>query len=365
MFGPHFSKSGFYLDLDLSELRPNEKHYLYVYGQGEDGGWEKKISHFYIYDGDHFSNIFLAIDNYISDFMLDEDLSLSIEGSSFYINDPQSFYGVEEAASKEVVFVSDREGGGYFDLYISNLDGSNLRKLTDNTVDDLYPNISPDGSQITFTSEVDGLWQIFIINPDGTGLKQITTSDTLNAYPDWSHCGQYLFYESRVGEVWELYRVGVDGSDPTRLTYNQDGHDWHPATHPFRPLVLFESGFNREDLKIADFNGEDVRYVTRDDHRNRVPYFSSDGQAIVYSRYLGAKGEVFIMSINGEILAQITADGSTNSHPIFSPDDKYIGFDSNVSGKEQVYIYSFEDGSVFNVVNDLDHNYRDPCFIFK
>ncbi|MGM0365712.1 MAG: TolB family protein [Actinomycetota bacterium] len=364
VFGPQFTNCGFSLGLDASQLRPNEKHYLYIYAQRPDDSWEKRISQFYIYESDYHSNLFLEIDNYISEFTVNAEETVNIRGASFYVNDPQSFYGSPDYASKQVVFVSDRAGGGHFDLYISNLDGSNLRKLTDNNVDDLYPNVSPDGKQIAFTSEVGGLWQVFIINADGTDLRQITTSNTLNAYPDWSHDGQYLFYESRVGDVWEVYRIGVDGSNPTRLTNSPEAHDWHPATHPFRPLVLFESG-TKEDIKIMDYNGENVHYITRDDQRNRVPYFARDGRTIVYSRYLGASGEVFIMDINGEVLAQITADGGTNTHPIFSPDDKYIGYDSNVSGKEQVYIYSFEEDSVFNVINDLDNNYKDPCFIFE
>jgi len=164
--------------------------------------------------------------------------------------------------------------------------------------------------------------------------------------------------------VWEVYKIGADGSNPERLTFNSESHDWHPATHPFRPLVLFESG-TKEDLKIMDYNGENVNYITKDDQRNRVPYFASDGKTIVFSKYLGGNGEIFIMDITGEVLAQITANGATNTHPIFSPDDKYIGFDSDVSGKQQVYIYSFEDGSVFNLINDTQNNYKDPCFIFE
>ncbi len=364
IFGPQFVQCGFRLNVDAADLSPMEKHYLYIYAQKEDLSWEQRVSQFYIYDPQPESHIFLEIDNYIGDFRLGGDRMMSIMGTAFYINDPQAFYARPDYESKEVVFVSDRAGGGYFDLYISNLDGSNMRKLTDNTVDDLYPNTSPDGKQITFTSEVDGLWQLFVVNIDGTGLRQITTSNTLNAYSDWSHCGQYLFYESRVGDVWELYRIGVDGSNPTRLTFNTESHDWHPATHPFRPKVLFETG-SPEDFKIMDYHGDHVHEVTIDDQRNRVPYFSSDGRTIVYSRYLGAQAEVFIMDINGEILAQITAMGGTNTHPIFSPCDRYIGFDSNISGKEQVYIYSFEDGTIFNVVNDLEHNYKDPCFVFE
>lgn len=363
VFGGQFGPSGYNVAWDTTLLRANEKHYLYIYGQKNDGSWQKRISEVYIYDPGFKSNIFLEIDNYIEDFTINPGDPINIKGASFYINNPDSFYPQQEFANKQVVFVSDRDGGD-FDLYISNLDGSNLIQLTSNGVDDLYPNVSPDGSQIAFTSEVNGLWQVFIINTDGSDLRQITDSNTLNAYSAWSHDSQYLFYESRVGEIWEVYRVGVDGSNPQRLTTNTESHDWHPAGHPYRPLVLFESG-TKEDIKIMDYNGENIRYITKDGQRNRVPSFAPDGRTIVFSKYLGSNGEVFIMDISGKVLAQITANGATNTHPVYSPDGKYIGFDSDVSGREQIYIYSFEDGSVFNIFNDPEANYKDPCFLFN
>lgn len=363
VFGPQFNNCGFSVSWDAAEYRSNEKHYLYIYAQKNDSSWQKKIIETYLYDPEFKSNIFLEIDNYIEDFTINPGDAISIKGSSFYVNNPDRFYAQQEFSNKQVVFVSDRNGGD-FDLYISNLDGSNLRQLTDNGEDDLYPNVSPDGSQIAFTSEVNGLWQVFIINTDGSGVRQVTDSNTLNAYPAWSHDGQYLFYESREGDIWEVYRIGVDGSNPQRLTFNTESHDWHPAGHPYRPLVLFESG-TKEDIKVMDYNGENVHYITKDQQRNRVPDFSPDGRTIVFSKYLGSNGEVYIMDITGEILAQITANGSTNTHPVFSPDGNYIGFDSDASGREQIYIYSFADGSIFNIFNDPGANYKDPCFLFE
>lgn len=362
-FGPQFANTGFKVEWDASQYKANQKHYLYIYAHNIGGEWERKIVEVYLHAPGDRSNIFLEIDNYISDFRISQGESIKLTGSSFYISNPSQFYSVPEYQSKEIVFVSNRDGGD-FDLYISNLDGSNLRQLTSNNVDDLYPTVSPDGSQIAFTSEVDGLWQLFTINTDGSGLRRLTSANTLSAYPAWSYDGNYIFYERREGDIWEMYRININDSKIKRLTFNTESHDWHPATHPFRPLVLFESG-TKEDIKIMDYNGENVSYITKDGNRNRVPDINRNGNIVVFSKYLGSKAEVMLMDVNGAMLAQITANGETNTHPAISPDGQYIGFDSNVSDRDQIYLYSFEDGSIINVFNDNAHNYKDPYFLYK
>ena len=95
--------------------------------------------------------------------------------------------------------MSDR-GGGDYDLYISNLDESDIKPITVNDVYNTYPTVSPDGTKIAFTTTVVDLWQIMIMNRDGTGLQQII-STSLNAYPTWSYYGKYIFYESKVAGV--------------------------------------------------------------------------------------------------------------------------------------------------------------------
>ncbi|MET8327146.1 cell wall-binding repeat-containing protein [Streptomyces sp. NPDC005181] len=58
-------------------------------------------------------------------------------------------------------------------------------KLTDNGDN---PAISPDGTQVAFVREADGLTRLFVINVDGTGERQLSFSDA--AYtPAWSPSG--------------------------------------------------------------------------------------------------------------------------------------------------------------------------------
>ncbi|MGD8781675.1 MAG: hypothetical protein PVH88_22250 [Ignavibacteria bacterium] len=75
-------------------------------------------------------------------------------------------------------------------IYIMNTDGSNIRKITDNTsnMPYIYPRWSPDGEKITFLSyTVDGTqkWYLYMVNKDGTDLHKVIDDDTVTSC-DWS-----------------------------------------------------------------------------------------------------------------------------------------------------------------------------------
>ncbi len=74
----------------------------------------------------------------------------------------------------------------HFDIFID--DGSRRIQLTDDDYLDFFPDWSPDGMRLVFSSfdraGADG--EIFVINADGSGLTQLTDNDTHDSYPCWS-----------------------------------------------------------------------------------------------------------------------------------------------------------------------------------
>ena len=70
-----------------------------------------------------------------------------------------------------------------------NVDGSDPRRLTNFTklgLGALEPTWSPDGKRIAFASRLNRV-DIYVINLDGTGLKKLTTdSSAVAGPPDWS-----------------------------------------------------------------------------------------------------------------------------------------------------------------------------------
>ena len=52
--------------------------------------------------------------------------------------------------------------------------GENIKKISGSLVKSRHPDISPDNKYITFESIIDGQEEIFIVNLDGSNLKRLT-----------------------------------------------------------------------------------------------------------------------------------------------------------------------------------------------
>jgi TolB protein len=75
----------------------------------------------------------------------------------------------------KVAFMSRREGD--WNIYVVNVDGSNLQRLTEDEADDGLPTWSPDGNAIAFVSNRGGPWAIWAMTPEGLGLRQLFTME--------------------------------------------------------------------------------------------------------------------------------------------------------------------------------------------
>ncbi|MFW6139613.1 MAG: TolB family protein [Spirochaetota bacterium] len=74
----------------------------------------------------------------------------------------------------KIAFVSNQDGDT--EIYVVNSDGTNLKKLTDNSSVDFSPTWSPDGDKIVFVSDRSGKFELYTMNADGSDQKLIPTS---------------------------------------------------------------------------------------------------------------------------------------------------------------------------------------------
>ena len=90
------------------------------------------------------------------------------------------------------------------DVYLVRIDGTGLRKLTDDDAKDRNPVSSPDGSELAFYSNRSGRYEIWTIDRDASNLRQRTATPNLEStyYPVWSPDGSSIALSSND----EIYR---------------------------------------------------------------------------------------------------------------------------------------------------------------
>lgn len=90
----------------------------------------------------------------------------------------------------------------YMEIYIANVDGSDVRKVTNLGKANWAPYFSPSGEKILFSSNHHSpeggrpQFNLFSINLDGSGLEQITFDSVFDAFPMFSRDGKQLVFAS-------------------------------------------------------------------------------------------------------------------------------------------------------------------------
>ncbi len=206
------------------------------------------------------------------------------------------------------------DGGGYlgFFVYIINADGPNQRML----ISGRNPSISHDGKYIAFDAGYAGGiyataeqgYNIFVMNVDGTNIKRLTDDKGNEVVPSWSPDSKKLIF-TKDGTI---YIMNADGSNKTNT--GQGGHDarWSPdgkriafisesAGDMMRSIKLFH-------LYIIDIDGTNVTQLTFGDNRTESIFdWSPDGTKIVFdsSTPPSAKSNLYIMTLDFNVTTPI------------------------------------------------------------
>lgn len=145
---------------------------------------------------------------------------------------------------KQVVFQNFRVDGpfeGLEQIFLANLDGSNLIQLTTAPTNHYSPAFSPDGNWIVFTREMDPNTteldtHIFLIRPDGRGEVALTENMSgRQRQPAWAPFGEWIALIQSDENGDSIYLVRTDGSRLTLVAQNQGdiGHiAWRTVVNP-------------------------------------------------------------------------------------------------------------------------------------
>ncbi|HKS06288.1 MAG TPA: hypothetical protein VJR92_08260 [Gemmatimonadaceae bacterium] len=209
-----------------------------------------------------------------------------------------------------------------FDVYTANVDGSDLRRLTNYGVYTAEAVVSPDGRSIVFTSLKDGDLDIYTMSIDGSNVRRLTNTPGYDGGPWWSPDGTKI-----------VYRAHHPANATERAAY-----DSLLARKLVRP--------SKVELFVMNADGSDQKQITTLGGANFGPSWTTDGRQIVFSSNhktpRSGNFDLYLVNVDGSGLEQLTFREEFDGFPMFSPDGKHLLWASNrhaaASGETNLFI---------------------------
>ncbi|MEH1009397.1 amidohydrolase family protein [Winogradskyella sp. ECml5-4] len=228
------------------------------------------------------------------------------------------------------------------DIYIMNSNGGKAKILREGLPFEIQPRFSPDGKQISFTSDAGGGDNIWVMNTDGSDAKQITKENfRLLNNAIWTPDGDYLiarkhFTSGRslgAGELWLYHKTGGSGLQLTKKKNDQQDVN-EPTISPDGKYLYYS-----EDVYPGGF----FQY-------NKDP----NSQIYVINRYDMKTGKT----------TRITGGPGGAARPQISRDGKKLAFVKRIRTKSVLYIHDLETGEEWPVYDQLNKDQQEAWAIF-
>jgi Tol biopolymer transport system component len=214
--------------------------------------------------------------------------------------------------------------------------------------DAVQPSWSPDGRRIAYWGSLPGVatravWTVAVSGEGAAEPVRVTTDSALNWNPVWSPDGRYLYYVSDRGGSMNLWRVRIDegsgrvSGEPEPVTTPSPWSSLLSLSKSGRQ-ILYATVDNRNLMERVDLDPRTFepagppRSVTEESKAFRFLDVSPDGKRIAFDTSVPQE-DLFILNVDGGEVRRLTDDPAKDRIPRWSPDGSRLIFYSNRSGR--------------------------------
>ena len=254
-------------------------------------------------------------------------------------------------SGREIAFVFSEASGDISHIHIIEANGTGERRLFPNQSWVASPRWSPTGRYIAYRGGVDipleqRTRQIYIVDLMGQEIARVTNPPLTYESPVWSPDGTEIAFAAGTDQDRNIYILRLADLRMSKLT-DGPGRQGQPTWSPNATHLAFALSWNGQNhIYRIDRHGEDMLQLTDGPGSAKLPSWSPSGDQITFVE----NGDIYVIDTDGNQQQRLTRNGS-NTRPTWSPD-----------GNKIAYLHGGEDIPAIHVI---DADGRNPTKIYE
>ncbi len=246
----------------------------------------------------------------------------------------------------KLIFQSEREPGNpFYQIYILDMKTGDTHRVSPGTGKTTCGFFRPGRDEVLFASTH---------HDPASPQKQ-------KAELEFRASGKERRYSWDYDAAMDIFAARQDGTNLRRLT-DVEGYDAEGAYSPDGSKIVFcslRSAYREEQLSeddrkrletdpayfgeiyIMNADGSDVRRLTSTPGYDGGPFFSPDGERIIWRRFdeKGVTADIYTMRTDGTDVRRLTEFGAMSWAPFYHPSGQYVIFTANKEGFSNFELY--------------------------
>ncbi|CAB4244639.1 Biopolymer transporter Tol [Methylacidimicrobium sp. AP8] len=194
-------------------------------------------------------------------------------------------------------------------------------------------------SRVAFISQDTGFKELYIMDIDGANVQRLTADRSISAHPRWSHDGALLAYTSYRSGYPDVYIVKLEKRTRSRVAFFPGINSGAAFSPDDLTLALTLSKDGNPEIYLMPVEGGSPRQLTHNRATNTSPSWSPDGKEIVYTSDERGSVQLFVISAQGGSPRRLLTGNAYSSEPDWSPDGKKIAYAARIAGEFQIGLY--------------------------
>jgi TolB protein len=166
----------------------------------------------------------------------------------------------------------------------------------------------------------DGVSQLYLIDLDGGQLRRLTSTSAIDTEAVFTPDGQTIYFVSDRGGAPQVYRMPTAGGNAERVTFS-GAYNISPAISPDGRTMAYvaRDGGNAFRVMTLDLTGSASPVLVSDTRDDESPSFAPNGRLIIYATRAQGRDVLMTTTLDGKIRTRLLSSGLDVREPAWGP----------------------------------------------